>query len=245
MPSLTQHIEAGNRAFGIPQSWSAKRRGLGGELLIADLLTAQVNRMPGGSCLFLGLDLGSPNGDYDIVPHDSRRPLRGHGGDIDAALFVREYREPSRKYGSSRRGLQQDHLVLIDSKQYSGEWERDHHFERAASTLEWLRYTMGHPQLLGTGSDPTSLRISYHFSHTGSWVPSIWLRTVENSATEVRPPDFEWWNSADDLVLESPMEVLLGQLAVLVTFANPDYRSVVPRALWQMLPEASRTPYKS
>ena len=132
---------------------------------------------------------------------------------------------------------------MIDSKQYSGDWDRERQFERAGATIKWFRYMMSHPQLLGGGSDPASLRLSYHFAHTGPWVPESWLRRVGDPGVSQMEPGFDWWNSSDDLVLESPVEVLLGQLSILLTFANPTYRWVVPETLWRMLPANGRHPY--
>lgn len=238
--------EKGCRSFGSPQSWSDDQRGVGGELLIADILAAQVNAAAGGSVLFLGLDLGKRDAPYLNVVPDPRVPLKGFGGDVDVALFLREYQVASPRYASSRRGLQQDHLVLIDSKQYSKDWRRDHHFERAERVLGWFRHTLSHPRLLGGGNDPGSLRMSYHFAHTGAWVPDSWFSRVDGvpNVPEQVLPNFRWWNSQDDLVLESPVEVLLGQLSLLLSFTHPDYRPVVPRSLWDLLAPRDRKPYQ-
>lgn len=243
MTDLWAYVQEGHRSFGQPQSWSADKRGVGGELLIADLLAATVNARPGGSALFLGIDLGAPGKVYPHVEEDERCEIVGFGGDIDIALFLREYQQESTKYESSRRGLSQDHLVLIDSKQYSKDWDRSAQYRKAESVLAWLRETFSHPRLLGLGSDVSSLQLSYHFAHTGTWVPESWLRTVGGGREELVSPNYQWWNASKDLVLESPVEVLLGQLAVLLTFANPEYRDWVPNALWSMLAPGDRAPY--
>jgi len=193
--------------------------------------------------LFLGLDLGAPGKIYPNVQEDERCEIIGFGGDIDVALFLREYQEESDRYEASRRGLVQDHLVLIDSKQYAKGWDRSAQYEQAEKKLEWLRNTLSHPRLLGSGSDVARLQLSYHFAHTGTWVPDSWLRTVGGGPDEQVAPNYQWWNASRDLVFESPVEVLLGQLAVLLTFANPEYRGWVPCAMWSMLAPEDRVPY--
>lgn len=241
--AMHAQIDAGHRAFGQPQSWSDSKRGVGGERLIADLLAKQANAALGGSVVFLGVDLGPPGAVYPHVDEDDRCPIRGFGGDIDIALFLREYQDDSGRYGTSRRGLDQDHLVLVDSKQYAGDWQREAQYDRAVHLIRWLRQTLSHPRLLGSGNDSGSLRISYHFAHTGPWVPTSWLRRVNAGTAEEVSPSFKWWNSPDDLVFESPVEVLLGQLSILLTFANPRFRGWVPGAIWSLLDPCAREPY--
>jgi hypothetical protein len=242
---LQDYIDEDHRSFGRPQSWSDDKRGIGGELLIADLLATQVDARPGGSALFLGLDLGARGKVYPHIEEDPRCEIRGFGGDIDIALFLREYQEESPRYESSRRRLTQDHLVLIDSKQYKKDWGRNRRtqFRQAEEKLEWFRRTLSHPRLLGGGSSGPSLQLSYHFAHTGSWVPDSWLRKVGSGSDEQVAPNHQWWNSSADLVFESPVEVLLGQLSVLLTFANPEYRKWVPNALWSLLAPHDQKPY--
>jgi hypothetical protein len=245
--NLGDHIAQDRRSFGDLQSWSAgqDQRGIGGERLIADLLSTQVNARPGGSVVFLGLDLGRAGNPYPHLRKDTHHNIVGFGGDMDIALFLREYQEESSRYQSSRRGLKQDHLVLIDSKQYSEDWERSKQFEKAEKLLAWFRNALAHRDLLGSGNGVGSLRMSYHFAHTGKWVPDSWLRKVGGNGETQVSPNYQWWNTDEDLVFESPVEVLLGQLAVLLTFANPTYREWVPEALWQLLNPSDRQYYKS
>lgn len=240
---LHEMMSEGHRVFGDPQSWSRNQRGIEGELLLADRLADSVRGSRGGSALFLGLDLGRAGYPHPYIPLDDRVEVPGFGGDVDAALFVREYQGTSPSYGvSGRRRLDQDHLVLIDSKQYAGDWERDKQFRKAEQLIQWMRHALSHPRMLGSGNQADSLRISYHFTHTGSWVPTSWLRTVGKITRQVLPGE-EWWNSTADLVLEEPAEVLLGQLSILLSYAHPDTRLAVPAALWQLLAPRDRRPY--
>ncbi len=242
---LETHVDAGSRAFGTPQSWAKTTRGLGGEMLIADILATQVNARCGGSLLFLGLDLGRPGLRYPHPGADEECTFEGFGGDIDAALFIREYSDASDRYRLSERRLRQDHLILIDSKQYTDDWDRKRLFAKAEDTLRWFRCALADKHLVGGGSDKNSIQLSYHFAHTGSWTPKAWLRIVGDAKDKPVEPNYCWWNSFEDLVLECPAEVLIGQLSILLAFANPSYRGWVPGALWQLLDPADRTPFRA
>lgn len=244
-PSLRPHIDGQVRAFGASQSWVTAQtpRGLAGERLICDVLSAAVNSIRSGSVLFAGIDLGAPGKPLEFGHGDRDYPVVGYGGDLDIVLFVRRPADASNgEYDGIDVEIEQDHIVVVDAKQYSSEHTQWSSSKEAAAKMRWLRRTLGHPRLLGGGNDFNSLRMSYHYVHTGLWQPPKWIEYVDSGSRQEILPGHPWWNASEDLVMESSVALLTGQLIQLIALSHHDYRGWVPEALWQLLPPGSRRP---
>lgn len=254
MDRIRQLLDEGHRSFGVP--WVGSKSGIGGELIIADLIDGTIRSCTRslGSCssvAMLGLDLGSPREPHFALDDSTMSGLKGFGGDIDLALFVREsVKSPVQRYGDGAfRRLEQDHLILIDSKQYNGDWDLTEQFAKKVKLVRWLRKALSANVMLGAGSQSNMLRISYHFAMTGDYAPSAWLARVGSGISGAEKPTLvdtgmQWWNSPNDLIMQSPAEVIIGQASMLIMNNNRnDFRDAVPRALWHMIKTENQVPY--
>lgn len=243
-PHMGTLIKDGYRSFGSTQHWAEESsRGAAGERLICDVLSAAVTSIRSGSVLFAGIDLGKRGKPLRFGLGDDSHPVVGMGGDLDVVLFVRRADGSGNgDYEDLDPEIEQDHLVIIDSKQFSKKHEQWTTPDQATAKMRWLRHALGHPRLLGSGNSSDSLRISYHYVHTGMWQPPQWIRYLDNDRKVPIAPGHRWWNSREDLVMESSVALLTGQLVQLVAFSHHEYREWVPDSLWKLLPADSRHP---